>query len=84
LKKLNILKVPSPSILETELFVKNQNIYHQPAYNCTTSYNTRHWNRFATTHRLAITETKADYMGQKFFHYLPEDIQSISNMNKFK
>jgi hypothetical protein len=79
-KKLKILTVPSLYILETILFVKKENIYHLPSHN----YNTRHRNRFATTHRLALTETKADYMGQKFFHSLPEEIKNINKINKFK
>jgi hypothetical protein len=72
-KKLKILTVSSLYILETILFVKKENIYNRPTHN----YNTRHRNILAVTHRLAITETKADYMGQKFFHSLPEEIKNI-------
>jgi len=80
-KELGLLTDPSLFIYESVCYIKTQKL--TPTF-INHPYNTRRKGTHAVQHKLTIFEHKPDYIGMKLFQALPEQLQVIDSIHKFK
>lgn len=80
-RRCGILTVPSLFIYESIMYIKTVT---GPKIQLKHNYNTRNKSSYARQHKLAITEKKPEYIGNKLYQKLPHHIKIEQKLPKFK